>query len=749
MSFRFGAYSRVRKQRGEKDDDLPSSSSASKLSEASTGERAWDYLLRRRAEDINDRIHRTNASEFSDSATEESSQFYVPVYKIKKEKTDTDEEGGCSSRHETSDSSGYVPNEGFWVDRVGERFDQEMFVRVKSEFDEHKVVTGGTRFDGSEAPRKQPKLLSQYDSHHSTFSANQDHGRSTLKVQQFEETLIYDVSSYIKDARRATKNHGRNVPTYPSLHVNVDRCTDAHKALRQNYERITKETTSIHKIPRDVEDAYHFTDRHGDRNAPVETPVCSVSYNEHPRYATDSHERSHLFDQALIDRTLKYTEDTQSAERESYGRISPVQSSAHNMTNDHFDLRHLIKNNSRRNFSLNHPSDSTVTCNTPNFAEHAACSSKQRSSKNRPVTAGNQTLIHSLPYPAEGVEVVYTADPVEAEAWLRNNITDCSAGVVGFDIEWKPQFVSKKEGGRENKTAVLQLGVESSCLVLHLSNMKTLPKLLASVLSDQKILKVGSGILQDVAKLKRDKGLKCVGFVDTQTVAKSVGAPSSQKIGLKALAQHFLGIRLEKPKSVSMSNWEKFPLTIKQIHYAALDAWIGLKIYQHLKDMCSQTEKVQEVICFPKDEDGKKPGKTTACHNNDNEDVKKNGKTTVCPVCNKKVKGEIALAQHIKIHARCKCGEYFMVKISKSHRKECPVLNPATPVDDLLVHGEPNMCQGCGKRCKNVEKLMDHIREVGHVLCPFCTRLLHSSASYSHIRKCKNFVSEQWKQFAK
>ena len=45
---------------------------------------------------------------------------------------------------------------------------------------------------------------------------------------------------------------------------------------------------------------------------------------------------------------------------------------------------------------------------------------------------GHITSTHLLPYPAEGVEVVYTTDPIEVEAWLRNNVIDCSAQAVGF-----------------------------------------------------------------------------------------------------------------------------------------------------------------------------------------------------------------------------------------------------------------------------------------------------------------------------
>ena len=273
--------------------------------------------------------------------------------------------------------------------------------------------------------------------------------------------------------------------------------------------------------------------------------------------------------------------------------------------------------------------------------------------------ASNKTLIDSLPYPAEGVEVVYTVDPVEAEAWLTNNIIDCSAEAVGFDIEWKPQFVSKKKGGVENKTAVLQLGVESSCLVLHLHNMKDPPNLLRSILNDEKILKIGSGILQDFKKLKRDKGLTCKGLVDTQKMAKCMGTKAPKQLGLKALAKHFLGMNMEKPVSITRSNWEQYPLTFRQIHYAALDAWIGFKLYQHMKLMKDEGQTHVEETQLVVDENPLK--------------------IVICCVCKKKCKGKDALsvlASHIKVHPQCKCGKFFQATISKTHKKNCPEFNP-------------------------------------------------------------------------
>ena len=211
-----------------------------------------------------------------------------------------------------------------------------------------------------------------------------------------------------------------------------------------------------------------------------------------------------------------------------------------------------------------------------------------------PFEEREETIRHEITHPskAAGVHVVYTRDVFEAERWLKEHIVDCSTRAVGFDTEQKPQFVSKKQGGTENETAVLQLGVETSCLVLHIYHMSEMPKSLKSILRDETILKIGSGIAKDASKLTRESGLICKGLVDTQDMATSLGL---QKIGLKALAERFLGIDLDK--GVALSNWENVPLQIRQIEYAALDAWVGLKVHQEMK---RQKKSSKEIKTSPK-----------------------------------------------------------------------------------------------------------------------------------------------------
>ena len=45
-----------------------------------------------------------------------------------------------------------------------------------------------------------------------------------------------------------------------------------------------------------------------------------------------------------------------------------------------------------------------------------------------------------------------------------------------------------------------------------------------------------------------------------------------------------------------------------------------------------------------------------------------------CHVCGKKVKTNSALSEHLKVHSKCQCGQYFMGEISKTHMNECTLL---------------------------------------------------------------------------
>lgn len=891
-------------QETSQDTRYHSSILSSSSSSAASGERGWDYLLRRKAENINDRIHKAKAAGVG-GTTQVFSQFPIKEEPISPQRNESNPMYSLSqmtpSLFGMDASQRYVTNEGFWVDTTGEGYREQgetqqtlsRFVHSQERPSDHYIKTEAPWDDYPET------TVESYGILHSSEDTGHCYGISSTAYQLSDQTasqsLPNDREGERYDTKQGLKRKFNVISNSLSVQTLVANIRNA-VATNPNFKRRKHDSAANqrlgHNEPNGIDDA----------SCTSEPSFMENNWFNHQSEQTPSHHMS-----SVVNEFQQFTE---------LGSKGNGQDSVTNQT---------------------------LACNTLNVGRDVNHTTKQGFGRNKPNSASNRTSIHTLSYPAEGVEVVYTVDPVEAIAWLRNNIVDCSAQAVGFDIEWKPQFVSKKKGGVENKTAVLQLGVESSCLVLHLCNMKSPPKLLRSILNDKKILKVGSGILLDVAKLKRDTGLICLGLVDTQKMAKSVGnAP--QKLGLQALAEHFLGINLDKPKTVSKSNWEKYPLTIRQIHYAALDAWIGFKIYQHMKSAIGPgqahtietqlladepLEKSVGAYTLPYPAEGvevvytadsaeaetwlrnniidcsaqavgfdikwklqqeynkkdgvenktailqlgvesscmvlhlsnmKSPPELLRSILNDKEilkvgkairqDIKKLQRDTgltckgtvdtqemakslgtnapkklgikalanhflginlgkpkslsrsnwgrypltvkqihfaaldawivfkiyqqlklakgqhqtpigetqlvddkaqeksveilKCFVCKKKFKSQDALSKHIKLHPQCKCGMIFPYKISRKHRKVCPELNPVAPPvqadDNSTLH-----CQACGKKCASAERLMTHIRDMGHVQCPFCTRLLNGPQCTSHIRRCKQF-SGQWTQ---
>ena len=277
-----------------------------------------------------------------------------------------------------------------------------------------------------------------------------------------------------------------------------------------------------------------------------------------------------------------------------------------------------------------------------------------RWNERRPYTI--EFYIEGQPEQAREVYVTYTNDPIEAEAWLRNNVLDIDTRALGFDIEWKPQFIKKKLGGKENKTAVLQLSTETTTLVLHVIHLKILPRHLVNILAREDIIKVGCGIRNDVLKLLKDTNLQCKGVVDLVELASRSGYTKQHGQGLKKLALNVLGIEMNKPKKVQLSNWETLPLSRGQIRYAALDAWVGIKLYLQMRKKMNNGQNAESQV------DGLI-------------DVEPSAVVIVyCDVCGKKCKGQHKLQEHMAKagHSQCpNCGMMFVSSVTRKHRNVC------------------------------------------------------------------------------
>ena len=146
--------------------------------------------------------------------------------------------------------------------------------------------------------------------------------------------------------------------------------------------------------------------------------------------------------------------------------------------------------------------------------------------------------------------------------------------LLGFDVESRPVFESRTKP----RPALIQVASETGCLLASVGRLPRLPRELQLLLADQHVLKVGTGVGQDLDFLKQHFEVDCRGYVDTGLLAQIYG---HARPGLKNMALHF-GLQVSKSKKVQMSNWENVPLSQAQVQYAAEDAALGLSILKEL-----------------------------------------------------------------------------------------------------------------------------------------------------------------------
>ena len=159
-------------------------------------------------------------------------------------------------------------------------------------------------------------------------------------------------------------------------------------------------------------------------------------------------------------------------------------------------------------------------------------------------------------------------DYLRAVAYLKTQ------KIVGFDTESRPSFAPHQP---HYGVSLLQLSGQRRAYLFRIKMMGGIPKALRSILSDEKIIKVGAAVYDDVRGLEKNTGFAPKSFVDLQKIVWEYGIKDKS---VKKMSAIMTGGRISKAQL--LSNWEAPQLTEAQQSYAATDAWICREMYLKL-----------------------------------------------------------------------------------------------------------------------------------------------------------------------
>mmetsp|Transcript_45541 Transcript_45541/g.117741 ORF Transcript_45541/g.117741 Transcript_45541/m.117741 type:complete len:269 (-) Transcript_45541:325-1131(-) len=185
-----------------------------------------------------------------------------------------------------------------------------------------------------------------------------------------------------------------------------------------------------------------------------------------------------------------------------------------------------------------------------------------------------------LPQEPDGVFVI---NSTSSGAYASLVADAATADIVGVDAEWVPDW----DHGSDNPISVLQLAfVESRRVyVLQLGPLGGKPpQAIQMMLVNPEVTKVGFAISSKDAEKFRSTGIAITegSMMDVQyRCATMIGMDwaAASGLSLKRAASDILGCMLLKDKRCACSDWSSEKLTPEQVRYAALDAWVALRLY--------------------------------------------------------------------------------------------------------------------------------------------------------------------------
>jgi ribonuclease D len=172
-----------------------------------------------------------------------------------------------------------------------------------------------------------------------------------------------------------------------------------------------------------------------------------------------------------------------------------------------------------------------------------------------------------------------------------------SSEAIGFDTEFKFNLTRFDVSG----TALMQIATRNKAYLIDSLKVSETPKynqFVKELVSNPKIKIVGHTLSADLSKLRQtgdnDKTLEIAGEVDLAKIYKTI-YPEKSKYGLATICEDLLGKPMTKYEQIS--NWHNRPLRKTQMHYAAMDVVVCLKLLDKFKEIAqSQGTTIEEIL---------------------------------------------------------------------------------------------------------------------------------------------------------
>ena len=184
---------------------------------------------------------------------------------------------------------------------------------------------------------------------------------------------------------------------------------------------------------------------------------------------------------------------------------------------------------------------------------------------------------------------IQVIDDIES---ARRAIAELSAEpIVGSDTETRPSF----RKGRSYNVALVQISSPKVSCLFRVNKLGIFDEL-RRFMESEATVKVGLSLKDDFFMMHKTEDFSPAGFIDLQSVVSDYAIADAS---LQKIYGMIFGRRISKGQR--LTNWEADKLTEAQCHYAAIDAWACLEIYNVLRSGGFHPEESPYRVAEPKE----------------------------------------------------------------------------------------------------------------------------------------------------